>query len=359
MDAADRDAVRRPLDHHDHEDTVIGYVIRGEFLDPGDVKLIFARGDGAEAGRLFRRAVAEAERRFEVALAARKMPETTTPRGHKRARGAATADGDEDGTAHGAPRRRRVATGIIARRQELEAAAALLDVHASRPEHLTALDEGYRRQFAYGDTDEFLPVGPADEEEDGTVYGQHGVMPDEGGELDEWFACLPVDPDEHDDYTIYGRRWSVTPDLNGKDGDGQAASELEDFVPLVGVTTMAKGQKDLSPVDPAEDDDDVVNDDGRCGDATPGEVALGEKAERFAPETGEDFIALDPVEDAEAVPGEEESGQCRGVILNEVTLHDGQFASEVEDFLPLDPIEDDDTAYGRECRSIQPVLWTY
>jgi len=36
------------------------------------------------------------------------------------------------------------------------------------------------------------------------------------------------------------------------------------------MTTM-KGQKDLSPVDPTEDDD------GRCGDATPGEVTLGEK----------------------------------------------------------------------------------
>jgi len=77
MDAADRDAVRRPLDHHDHEDTVIGYVIRGEFLDPGDVKPIFARGDGAEAERLFRHAVAEAERRFDLALAARNKPETT------------------------------------------------------------------------------------------------------------------------------------------------------------------------------------------------------------------------------------------------------------------------------------------
>jgi len=191
-------------------------------------------------------------------------------------------------------------------------------------------------------------VGPADEEEDVTVYGQRGVMPaDEGDELDEWFAFLAMDPAEDDDWL-----WSVMPDLDGNDGDGQAASsELEDLVPL-GMTTT-KGQKDLSPVDPTEDDD------GRCGDATPGEVALGEKGDRFAPETGDDFIALDPVEDAEAVPGEEESGQCRGVILNEVTLHDGQFASEVEDFLPLDPIEDDDTAYGRECRSIQPVLWTY
>jgi hypothetical protein len=116
-------------------------------------------------------------------------------------------------------------------------------------------------------------------------------------------------------------------------------------------------QQDLSPVDPTEDDDDVVN-DGRCGDATPGEVALGEKAERFAPETGGDFIPLDPVEDDEAVPGEEENGrfeedcmvygQCGGVTLDEVALH-GQFASEVEDFLlPLDPTEDDDIAYGRE-----------
>ena len=60
------------------------------------------------------------------------------------------------------------------------------------------------------------------------------------------------------------------PDLDGNDGDGQAASsELEDLVPL-GMTTT-KGQKDLSPVDPTEDDD------GRCGDATPGEVALVRK----------------------------------------------------------------------------------
>jgi len=181
-------------------------------------------------------------------------------------------------------------------------------------------------------------VGPADEEEDVTVYGQRGVMPaDEGDELDEWFAFLAMDPAEDDDWL-----WSVMPDLDGNDGDGQAASsELEDLVPL-GMTTT-KGQKDLSPVDPTEDDD------GRCGDATPGEVALGEKGDRFAPETGDDFIALDPVEDADAVPGEFEEdymaySQRGGVILNEVTLH-GQLASSVEeDFTPLDPTEDDDTS---------------
>ena len=75
----------------------------------------------------------------------------------------------------------------------------------------------------------------------------------------------------------------------------------------------------------------------------------GEKGDRFAPETGDDFIALDPVEDADAVPGEFEEdyiaySQRGGVILNEVTLH-GQLASSVEeDFTPLDPTEDDDTS---------------
>ena len=44
-------------------------------------------------------------------------------------------------------------------------------------------------------------MGPADEEEDVTVYGQRGVMPaDEGDELDEWFAFLAMDPAEDDDW---------------------------------------------------------------------------------------------------------------------------------------------------------------
>ncbi|KAG2602734.1 hypothetical protein PVAP13_5KG705800 [Panicum virgatum] len=140
MDTADNDddraAVRRPAGHHDdHEDIVIGYVIRGEFLDPGDVKPIFARGGGAEAEHLFRHAVTEAERRFELALAACNKPETT-PRGHKRARGATTPDDDGDGTARGAPRRATVTAEGARPAEQLEPAPR--DDGSRREEHAPA-----------------------------------------------------------------------------------------------------------------------------------------------------------------------------------------------------------------------------
>jgi len=82
-----------------------------------------------------------------------------------------------------------LASSLIVRSSRRRRRYRTSDDHASRPEHLTALN------------DEFLPVGPADEEEDGTVYGQRGVMPgDEGDELDEWFAFLAMDPAEDDDW---------------------------------------------------------------------------------------------------------------------------------------------------------------